>query len=201
MKTIELVTPTDSHYGRVRDFAQVLYDDTIRVHIHTPPEMFFAVFEGEKVYGCVGLRTEVLSEFFLNDRRYLDALAGYSPGVWVGEQSVFAVKDFPPGLFLLFAAGTAYAYHKGIKKIAFAGIDITLKVLQNLGYEITSLGETDPSTLSAAGLRVYKYWLDHCRPVSCILDTAKAPVILKNALQRFSRKATLGRTLEPCLAA
>jgi len=197
MKTIDIITPEHVSYQPVCEFANTVYQDTLRATTRTPPEILFAALENNNVFGCVGLSASVSSSMFLNDERYKKALQGYPSDIHIGEQNILAVRQFPAGIPLLIASGSAYAHQLGIQKIAFAGIEVSCKAIKRLGFDLTVVGEVLPSTFSVEERIKYALWLERHRPISCILDTTKAPIICKKIMERFSKKARLAFEITP----
>lgn len=201
MKKIEIYLPTHPQYQQVYDFANAVYKQTIFAEARTPPDVFITVVDNDNIYGCIGLNTDVTSSLFQNDTRFEKAVRKYAPSIHIGEQNIFAVQHFPAGIPLLFAAVGAYAHYINIQKIAFAGIPMSCKAVSQLGFNVQTIGETPLSVFTDEEQKKYRYWLEHFRPLSCILDTRNAPYICQKVMQRFSRKAELSSALQSCIAA
>lgn len=196
MKTIKLVRPGHYLYVRTCEFANDVYLRSLHATTREPPESFVVAEENGTICGCIGLNRTVSSDLFLNDSRYQAFRKSCAPRIKIAEQNIFAIDRFPVGVPALIAAVAAYGRLIGSDMIAFAGIGVSCKTVSSLGYDTVTLGPTPADVFSAEDLKKYAYWLEHFRPVSCILSTARAVDICAATIERFKRQVAL----EPELA-
>ncbi|MCA9354807.1 MAG: thermostable hemolysin [Candidatus Kaiserbacteria bacterium] len=201
MKSLELITPEHAQHKQVVSFVNSVYERTLHVSARNPPETLLAAIEGENVFGCIGFNHSVQWHFFKDDPRYQRAVSMFPSDTRIGEQSMLAISGFPAGVPLLFSALAAYAEHVGIQKIVFAGIGVSCRTVEQLGFSVDVLGPTAEAVTSPQDRAHYAYWLEQFQPQTCILDTTRAQDVYHNVAGRFTRKAHLAPSLQAQLAA
>lgn len=189
MKHIQITTPDSALYTDACQFADRVYKDTIHAGIRNPPNTLIVATEHNTIFGCIGINPTVTTSLFVNDRHYQDFVDTLPRDTRIGEQNIFAIDRFPAGIQVLLTAAISYARSIHLDKIAFAGIAVSCRTIEQLGYTVTVLGNTSPDVFSETERHKYAYWLTMHQPLSCIIDTEKTEDICHAVATRFAHKA------------
>lgn len=196
MKVIEMYEPKDSEYENVCRFASKIYLEELEFNITDFPDIFFTVIDEENdIIGCMGLNKLVRCPLFTRDSRFKQVLEKKSPVEPFGEQSILATNNYGPSTALLIAAMGEYAYYNGISKITFAGIDVSIKIIQYLGFYITEYGLANKDVLLPEEKKNFSKWFDLYKPTLCAVNSKQALSISKKFFERFDGKIKLSEKL------
>ena len=199
MKQVEVFTSQDAAYETVCAFAQQNYSRTLRIKIGRFPDLFFAIVEEGRVFGCLGINTRINFDLF-RQHPALQILRGRcGERVVFAEQSILAIENFAPGLPLIFAAATSCAQANGIQKIVYAGISVSCRTLGKMGYRVHDLGPADLSVLPVSQQQNYRHWYTVHHPVINVVDTSNSMEIFDQTFERFRRRAEPGVSLHDVL--
>lgn len=198
MKYLEIIKRHDSAYQAACDFSNQIYLDRLGSPIRRPPDVLVAIVDNGLIQGCIGLDLQVNSSLFVNDLRFLNYTRKIKAEAVIAEQNIFAVDRLPSAIPVLISAITAYAESLSIDMIAFAGIPMSCKTVQRLGYELVILGPTDIELIDHKERWVFKNWIETYQPNSCLLYTNNASAILDATLERFSKKFDPTSFLKTC---
>ncbi|MEK7802353.1 MAG: hypothetical protein AAB276_07860, partial [Pseudomonadota bacterium] len=159
------------------------------------PKRLFVIKHGEQYVGCMGLHDGLTADMFSKDARVKTMIDSYHPGTRVGEQGVFVIEHFCPGVPLLIALVSEYAHYCGIQKIAYAAIDVSRKTIDRLGYRVDVCGVVDLDTFPVSERPNYVRWHTMHNPLLCILDTTDAPRIASELPPSITRRVRLSGKL------
>lgn len=195
MKTIECYQPNEAGYDRAALFAQRIYREKLHFHLEHFPEFLFAIEEGEKVLGCIGLNRSVHGSLFLRDKKVKKFIERTQKKEAIGEQSILAVEGYPLGIIILIAAFLECAYYLGIDRVMFAGTDIATDTLLHIGAEFTTIKEADERVLLDSEKENYRTWFLLNKPMVCAISTAQMPEISTTILERQQKRLSVGQKL------
>ncbi|MFC1802000.1 hypothetical protein ACFLY7_00970 [Patescibacteria group bacterium] len=196
MKIIEIFREEEIGYNEICDFADKIYLRELNFKITKFPEFLFAVKEDGIVLGCIGLNKSINCSLFKRDERFIEFLKENDEFSF-GEQSILALeKNNSVALTPLITIMFEYAYHIGINKLTFAGIDVSIRVIKKAGFNICEYGLANQETLLKYEKDNFSKWFRLYNPVLCILNTSIVPPISKKVLERYSKKITLSYKLK-----
>lgn len=196
MKHIHLATPGSALYNEACIFANSLYQEKLRTTTNTPSKIMLVATEKRNIVGCIGLNPSVTSDLFLTDLRYQRFVRQLPRNTIIGEQNIFAVRDYPAGVPLLIAGIAAYGKVIGVQHIAYAGVNVSCKTVDKLGFTVQTLGNTLHPHCAAAQKEKYQCWLHDFQPVSCVLSTCNTADIFAQAIARYGRHTVIDAELQ-----
>ncbi|MFT7506913.1 MAG: hypothetical protein ACI92I_000049 [Acidimicrobiales bacterium] len=195
MKKIELFGSDSAGYPAVSTFAQEIYWSKLSFSLNHFPELFFAITEDDHILGCMGLNTNVRSPLFLNNFYFKQYTANQGKNIKISEQSVLALNRYSLGLPILISVTAAYAHSIDIQRIVYAGIDVSCKAIESLGYQVTKCGQVDLGTLPHQEQKNYIPWRETYNPEIYILDTQPSNTICSLLMERLQTKIKMSANL------
>lgn len=198
MKTLGMYTRGHKDFPRVCAFARDVYRERLTLPVSHFPEILFAIHEGDRFVGCIGLNTSVRFSLFKNDPRVLRLMSGHTETY--AEQSLLALQNCSIGLPALITVAAAYAESVGIERIVCAAVGVSRKTIRDLGLELMEYGPIYLDTLPPHERAHYATWHALHNPIGCTVSTARAIEIYHGVMERFSRKLMVDPELEEMLA-
>ena len=195
MLTIDRVVPEQNQYLTTCDFVHAQYVQAYRSNTHHYPDMFFTACDKNQVVGCIGLNTRLRIPLFLNDKRLTNFKNEVSPDARLVDQAYFALDKHSVLLPTLIVLMVAYAEYMGVRWVACAGIDVTLRTFEKLNLDVIKLGQTDISIVPKPMQKHLKAWHKEKEPVTCLLSTAGVREKCSKVLERHRCRVKLSDTL------
>ncbi len=200
MKTITVYKEHDAGYSETCALAKRIYKEQLSFSLEHFPELLFAIVDETHVVGCMGFNTSLTSPLFHSDTRVRALQKQSGPFTLFGEQSVFALEHCSVGVPLLIAVVAEYAQSIGISRIAYAGIEVSMKTIEHLGFQVTKCGDVDLDLLPFHERSNYEPWNETYHPITCVLATDNAAAITHNLLTRFAHRVCLSEQLSSLLS-
>jgi ABC-type polysaccharide/polyol phosphate export permease len=88
-----------------------------------------------------------------------------------------------------------FARYINITKLTFAAIDVSMKAIEKMGFNITEIGYANKEVIPEQERANYARWFSTYNPVLCMLDTKQAPLLSKKVFDKFDDKAILSGKL------
>ena len=114
--------------------------------------------------------------------------------------NIFAADGFNPGIVLLAASMVEYAHHLSIRYLAFAAIEISMKLIERLKIPAYHYGFADKMCLPPELAPDYERWFAQNRPTLEILDTIDAPAMCDGIYKKLEKRVEFGSLLGQELA-
>lgn len=199
MKTICLYERGEPGYEIAAAFAKRVYRDELAFILDDPPELFLAIEnEQASVQGAIGMNRHLTRTLFLEDPRVMRVLQ--KDGLdETAEQSVLALEGAELALPIFFAVLAAIAYERQIDRIVFAGINVSLRTLERIGFAIREICPADPATLHEDEKSNYVKWFSLYTPIVCTVETKDARAIALRLLQRWKHRIALSERVRGAL--
>lgn len=188
MKSVNITARGSSRYVHLCEFSEERYLKDLKLKITNYPDIFVYAMKGKDIVGCMGLNLTVKSPLFKEDLSLLRVLSTRNIDNYA-EQSIFVVESNNPVCVPLLIATTAmYSHFIGINHLVYAGINVSCRTIEKLGFDTTKIGETSIDCLSPKMRENYRNWHEMHNPVTYLLDTNKAPQIFYDFFYRFRKK-------------
>jgi hypothetical protein len=197
VKTLGFAPRGEANYDAAAVFAAHIYDTKLELTIaHTPDYFVTLTDETDAVIGCIGLNNGVHHSLFTRDPPILALLnARRATGRRIVEQRVLANKA-RDALPLLLASIILVAHRLGANELCFAGIDVSIRTLQNSGFVFDQLGSANRDALMDEERADYARWFSLFTPIICVVSTAQAEAIFPLLLEHVKDQIIV----EPCFA-
>lgn len=192
MKIIEAHRKEEVGYEKVFNFAKEIYLKDLSFTLIKPPDFLFSANDGLKIFGCIGLNVSVKLPLITRNPNLQHLASDKS----VAEQSVLAVDNCSRCLPILIAVLARYAHYLGFKKMVFAGIGVSIKTVERLGFSFTEYWPVQQQFLLPEEKPIYAKWFSLYKPVICVGEISLSVEIIKNVLNKFNNYAKLSENLQ-----
>ncbi len=196
MKLVNITFRGTSMYQQLCEFSSRRYLEDLKLKISNYPDIFVYATSKKGIEGCMGLNQRIRSPLFKEDLSLLRNLS--ADDVNCGEQSVFVVERRSPTCVPFLIAVTAmYGHYLGMTHIVYAGIDVSCRTIEKLGFDTKKIGKTSIDCLDERTRENYRNWHDAHDPVTYLLNTGKASAILNKLVERFQNKIVCSYDFKP----